>query len=54
MDYINIIQLLKDFDYGRNSKDSIIDFLSLMLHYLDDIPRPLFTPENCVMEEIED
>ena len=54
MNYRNIIQLLKEFDYDRNSKDSLIDFLSLMLHYLDEIPTPLFTAENCTIEEIKE
>lgn len=54
MNYRNIIQLLKEFDYDKNSKESLIDFLSLMLHYLDEIPTSLLTPENCNIEEIKD
>ena len=36
MNYENIIQLLKEFDYDRNSKESLIDFLLIILHYLDE------------------
>lgn len=36
MEYKNIIQLLKEFDYDKNSKESLIDFLLIILHYLDE------------------
>lgn len=35
MEYENIIKLLKEFDYDKNSKESLIDFLLIILHYLE-------------------
>ena len=36
MEYENIIKLLKEFDYDKNTKRSLIDFLLIILHYLED------------------
>lgn len=37
MEYSNIIKLLKEFDYDKNSRESLVDFLLIILHYLEEI-----------------
>lgn len=35
MSYEEVLKLLQEFDYNKNDKESLINFLKVMLYYLE-------------------